>query len=35
MARGRGKLTPQEIEAMQFFSSKLNNLLNETNTKQV
>ncbi|MFR2742070.1 MAG: S24 family peptidase [Streptococcus agalactiae] len=35
MARGRGKLTPQEIEALRFFSSKLNDLLNETSTKQV
>ncbi|HEK9117892.1 TPA: helix-turn-helix transcriptional regulator, partial [Streptococcus equi subsp. equi] len=35
MARGRGRLTPQEIEALGFFSSKFNDLLNETNTKQV
>ncbi|VTT15841.1 phage repressor protein [Streptococcus dysgalactiae] len=35
MARGRGKITPQEIEALRFFSSKLNDLLDETSTKQV
>lgn len=35
MARGRGKLTPQEVVAMKFFSKKLNNLLDENNTKQI
>lgn len=35
MARGRGKLTPQDIEYMKIFSSNLNNLLEKNNIKQV
>ncbi|MDU7908458.1 MAG: XRE family transcriptional regulator [Streptococcus lutetiensis] len=35
MARGRGKLTPQDIEYMKIISSNINRLLNEQNKKQV
>lgn len=34
MARGRGKLTPQEIEAMKIFSANLNSFLASHNIKQ-
>ena len=35
MARGRGKLTPQDIEAMKIFSNNLNRILSERNLKQI
>lgn len=34
MARGRGKATPQEKEAMEFVSTKIRQLLDENNLKQ-
>lgn len=34
MARGRGKATPQEKEAMEFVSAKIRQLLDENNLKQ-
>lgn len=34
MARGRGKATPQDKEAMIFISNKINQLLSENNLKQ-
>ena len=34
MARGRGKLTPQDKEYMKIFSTNLNNVLSERNCKQ-
>lgn len=34
MARGRGKLTPQDKKAMQQFSNNLNRILSERNCKQ-
>lgn len=35
MARGRGKLTPQDIEYMKTISVNINRLLNEQNKKQI
>lgn len=35
MARGRGKLTPQDKEDMKVFSANLNSILSERNCKQV
>lgn len=35
MARGRGKLTPKDIETISIVSNNINRLLDETNTKQI
>ncbi|WP_150818933.1 helix-turn-helix domain-containing protein, partial [Streptococcus pneumoniae] len=34
MARGRGKLTPQDKEDMKVFSANLNSILSDRNCKQ-
>ena len=34
MARGRGKLTPKDIETMKIISNNIHSLLTKTNTKQ-
>lgn len=35
MAKGRGRQTPQEVEAKNYFSNKLNELLKSRNKKQI
>lgn len=35
MVRGRGKLTPQEIELMSVISANINRYLTEQNKKQI